>query len=278
MDWYPWYPILYEADTLHLSLAADGAYRRLIDKYMISGRALPDDDAALARLVGVQLDEWLKVSGEVREFFYQKDGCLKHKRCDRELAEQMRRKRQKSESGKKGAKVTNAKLKKTKSNSAPAAAVPRHMLGTGHNITEQETKTARASARPTLQASLDRSLENFRKSLSANQKPKPNGSANGAASSVGAILGISEDLRPSNGPDYDNPEVRKDRWKQKLHNYMIQTLGLESNFVSELWERYDQGEKSARDGINKFSEDMKLEEAIKMSRAARARRQEQRSV
>src|SRR5262249_4899577 len=38
MDWYPWYSDLYEADTLHLTPAQDGIYRRLIDWYMSKRR------------------------------------------------------------------------------------------------------------------------------------------------------------------------------------------------------------------------------------------------
>lgn len=84
-DWYPWYAEHYRRDTRHLSLAECGAYRRLIDEYMETGEALPDNDAALARLLGVARDEWLCVSPAVRPFFHSEQGKLTHKRCEEEL-------------------------------------------------------------------------------------------------------------------------------------------------------------------------------------------------
>lgn len=96
--WYPWYPTLYRADTAHLTLAEDGAYRRLIDHYMESGRPLPDDDSALARIVGVPLNEWLAIAARIRAFFKPHKNFLKQRRCDRELSVRtMRHKRRKTQ-------------------------------------------------------------------------------------------------------------------------------------------------------------------------------------
>lgn len=103
MDWYPWFLKDYRRDTRHLGLAADGAYRRLIDEYMETREPLPDSDAALAGIVRVGLDEWLKIAADVRPFFRSKDGLLFHKRCDRELRAQNVRILRNSERGKKAA-------------------------------------------------------------------------------------------------------------------------------------------------------------------------------
>jgi uncharacterized protein YdaU (DUF1376 family) len=84
-DWYPWYARDFRKDTLHLTLAQDGAYRRLIDEYMLSAAPLPDDDVALARILGVQKKQWLAVSTVVRAFFEASHGRLVHKRCEQEL-------------------------------------------------------------------------------------------------------------------------------------------------------------------------------------------------
>ena len=105
MAWYPWYPELYESDTLGLSLSECGAYRRLIDKYMILRRPLPNDDAALARLIGVGINEWQSISVKVRGFFISREKLLHHKRCDSILDSQDKRARLYSEKAKIGAKV-----------------------------------------------------------------------------------------------------------------------------------------------------------------------------
>lgn len=84
-DWYPLNPIDWKRDTLHLSLAEEGAYRRLNDEYMVSGGPLPDNDPAIARLIGVSLEDWLAVAPTVRKFYEASHGKLIHKRCEQEL-------------------------------------------------------------------------------------------------------------------------------------------------------------------------------------------------
>jgi uncharacterized protein YdaU (DUF1376 family) len=85
LDWYPWYAAHYRRDTLHLTLAEDGAYRRLIDEYMARGGPLPDDDTALARILGTTIQEWLSVAPKIRPFFRKSGDVLKNPRCDKEL-------------------------------------------------------------------------------------------------------------------------------------------------------------------------------------------------
>lgn len=103
MEWYPWYPTRFKRKTYRLSLAEDGAYRRLIDEYMTTGAPLPDDDRALARILGVSPEEWGAVAPNVRSFFRPRDGVLKHKTCDEELAFQSAKKERFSARGKKAA-------------------------------------------------------------------------------------------------------------------------------------------------------------------------------
>ena len=66
MKWFPWHPVEHKRDTYKLLLSEDGAYRRLIDEYMVNREPLPDDDGALARILGVGLDDWLAISTKVR--------------------------------------------------------------------------------------------------------------------------------------------------------------------------------------------------------------------
>lgn len=118
MDWYPFYPDLYASDTMHLDPYQDGCYRRLIDHYMRSRYPLPDNDAALARIVGDSVANWVAMaSAIVRPFFTPKDGLLHLKRCDDILDDQDSRSRRLSEHGKRGAE----KRWKSKNNSHPIA-------------------------------------------------------------------------------------------------------------------------------------------------------------
>lgn len=108
-DWYPFNVKDYRRDTLHLTLAQDGAYRRLIDEYMVMGEALPDNDIALSRIIGCTLDDWLAVAPAVRPFFHPSNHKLVHKRCEEELHAQAMRTHSKRTVGKEAA---NARWKK----------------------------------------------------------------------------------------------------------------------------------------------------------------------
>jgi uncharacterized protein YdaU (DUF1376 family) len=112
LRWYPWHIGDYAHDTPHLTLAEDGAYRRLIDAYMVQREPLPDNDRALARLAGVGLDEWMAVATNVRAFFRARDGILFHKRCEQELRAQELYSQKQSEKGKKGAFARYSKFNK----------------------------------------------------------------------------------------------------------------------------------------------------------------------
>jgi len=118
MDWYPWYPDLHDADAGHLTCLEDGAYRRLIDRYMRTRMPLPDDDKALARFVGLTPDEWAVIAPNVRAFFKTKDGKLHHKRCNLVLEAQDKKAKSHSEHASHAAKARWAKELKAKENNA----------------------------------------------------------------------------------------------------------------------------------------------------------------
>jgi uncharacterized protein YdaU (DUF1376 family) len=103
LDWYPFYPALYRAATMHLSLVEDGAYRRLIDHYFETRAPLPDDDVALARIAGCGVQEWAAIAPKIRPFFAARGGRLHLSRCDTELDRQDRSMQVHSEISKKGA-------------------------------------------------------------------------------------------------------------------------------------------------------------------------------
>jgi uncharacterized protein YdaU (DUF1376 family) len=84
--YFAWFPTIYQQDTQHLTLAECGAYRRLIDHYMMTRSPLPCSDKALARIVGCGVDEWVPISENVKAFFKAKEGFLHHKFCDETIA------------------------------------------------------------------------------------------------------------------------------------------------------------------------------------------------
>ena len=91
VDWYPHYIIDYQRDTLHLTTLEHGAYRLLIDAYMLHGKPLPDNDAVLAKIVGLEPDQWSSIAPTILAFFVTRDGRVSHKRCEHELNKQAKR-------------------------------------------------------------------------------------------------------------------------------------------------------------------------------------------
>ena len=86
--YYSWYPTIYQADTQHLSLAEDGAYRRLIDHYMLTRSKLLNDDNALARIVGITIEEWKIMKNNITSYFKNSEnphGYLIHNLCEENL-------------------------------------------------------------------------------------------------------------------------------------------------------------------------------------------------
>lgn len=100
--YYGWYPSIVKSDTAHLTLAEDGAYRRLLDEYMTTRKPISADERALARIIGVSVEIWHIVQDEVLPFFKLKDGYLTHDFCDRELTEDNQRIEKARENGKRG--------------------------------------------------------------------------------------------------------------------------------------------------------------------------------
>src|SRR6185437_12147775 len=80
----PWMPLYigdYLADTAHLSTLENGAYLLLIMSYWRRG-GLPDDDAQLARIARLPLEQWLNVRSTVVQLL---GNGWAHKRIDLEL-------------------------------------------------------------------------------------------------------------------------------------------------------------------------------------------------
>lgn len=114
--WYSFFPLRYRSKTMHLTCLQDGAFRRLIDEYMISRHPLPDNDHALARITGLSFPEWMEMAEVVRHFFVQEGGKLYQVTCNEELTKQDGLSRKRSISAQNAAK---ARWLKTKDNDAP---------------------------------------------------------------------------------------------------------------------------------------------------------------
>lgn len=141
-EWFPWYPALYRANTMHLTPEQDGIYRRLIDFYMETRQPLLDNDMAMARAAGITIELWQSNSEIIRAFFKPVNGKLTHTTCNGILKDQDGRSKIHSEKGKIGAKKRWEKDKENqKLNSrghSPAIATPMPKHSTRQDRTRQD--------------------------------------------------------------------------------------------------------------------------------------------
>ncbi|WP_310625783.1 DUF1376 domain-containing protein [Limnohabitans sp.] len=98
--WMPLYVSDYLADTAHLSTEEHGAYFLLLMHAWVNGGALPDDDDRLRRITRMEAKAWKASRSELRAFFYQHEGVLRHHRVDTELQRAQVLVSQRSEAGK----------------------------------------------------------------------------------------------------------------------------------------------------------------------------------
>lgn len=84
MHYYQFHIGDYRAATAHLSNEEDLAYRRLLDMYYDTERAIPADTQWVARRIRVAEDVVKSVLQDM--FFVGEDGCWSHGRVDQEIA------------------------------------------------------------------------------------------------------------------------------------------------------------------------------------------------
>lgn len=102
--WMPLYIPDYLADTSHLSTEEHGAYFLLIMHAWMNGGALPIDDQRLRRIARMDEKPWKASRDEIKHFFYEQDGFLRHARVDKELERAKALVNQRIEAGKSSAK------------------------------------------------------------------------------------------------------------------------------------------------------------------------------
>lgn len=108
LHWLPWYPASFLSATRGWSVTAKGVYRELLDAQWELG-VLPDDPAALRRLIGASEQEWSEGWRHCAAKFEVCDGGLRNRRLEDHRAESTRLRDRRAE----GARRTNAKLGRT---------------------------------------------------------------------------------------------------------------------------------------------------------------------
>lgn len=148
--YFSWFPTIYAAATQHLSLAEDGAYRRLLDHYMTTKQPLPDNDASLARIAGVGKAEWDAVKNAVKTYFkpsINPAGYLHHTFCEQELGLHTARMDKAKNNGKKGGRPKSLISNENK----PLGFENETQQKAEHNITEHNIRD-RANALPLVES------------------------------------------------------------------------------------------------------------------------------
>jgi len=147
MEWYPHNIGDYDADTLHLSAFEDGVYTRLLRWYYREERPLPDDDQALASIARIGLSEWLPVSVKIRAFFVTAASRgtglvnLQHKRCNKVIAEQTKKRRDwKERKGKQRKNGLHDPVTLDTPRTKHALIVPRDTIGTPACVSTPEER------------------------------------------------------------------------------------------------------------------------------------------
>lgn len=214
MDWYPRYPVLWRTKTRHLDPFQEGCYLRLIDEYMETRQPLPDSDSALARIIGISIEQWLRdASGIIRHFFTPKNGLLFHDRCDQILNEQDAREKKQTEKSRKGAQA-----RWNKNNNIDASgihqAMPNH--ATGQDKTRHSDTKVSLSEPPTKEATDDKPKRSKPRTAYPSDW-QPNGSHRAKCSSAGYdIARLAEQFKNyclANGKVYAD-------WDAAFHNWI----------------------------------------------------------
>lgn len=103
MNYYPHHIGDYLRDTVHLSALEDGTYRRMLDLYYASEKALPKDFSWLCKLVRAHEDKEREAVHEIlHQFFYETEAGWRNKRADTEIKLSHQRSKVAKQNGKKG--------------------------------------------------------------------------------------------------------------------------------------------------------------------------------
>jgi len=227
-DWFPVEVLAWDRDTAHLSCLEDGAYWRLVRHYMLTRMPLPDDDRALANIVGVSIEEWADMQHTIRSFFKQGENPprLSHKRCDAEIKEQSRRSETRQKAGRKGGNRT-ATLKKAKAQSAqrkqPPASNATAMPQQSYSDAQAEVQlgSSRPQAKSKQNAAQDKDILSSNKDGLSSTVPEgpivhemntvtPDGPGNGSGNPIGDDMDKTSPPPEPPMPGQDGPALADD--------------------------------------------------------------------
>jgi uncharacterized protein YdaU (DUF1376 family) len=116
----------YTADVQHLTCEQDGAYWRLLRAMWRSGGSLPNDPAKLARICGLTVARWAKISPDVLELLTIVGNCVTQTRLRKEIENANEKSAKRSEAGKLG--VAAKSLKNNNTHQANAEPLLKHSL------------------------------------------------------------------------------------------------------------------------------------------------------
>ena len=120
MNYYPFHIGDYLSATRHLSWEEDAAYRRLLDTYYTTEKALPADLRAVCRLVLATTDSQREaVKIVLEEFFELTDEGWRNRRADAEIAEMLLRQQKQRDKA-------NKRWQKQATEPGIAPALPQH--------------------------------------------------------------------------------------------------------------------------------------------------------
>lgn len=117
--WMRFFPADYLADTRRLTTEQHGAYLLLLMDSWSSG-ALPDDDAVLGRVAGLDAERWAQVRPVIARYFEISDGKWVHARIEQEREHAQAYAQASSGRGKKAAAARWGKKKADESAEKPA--------------------------------------------------------------------------------------------------------------------------------------------------------------
>lgn len=145
MNYYKHYMGDYQRDTGHLSLAQDGAYRRMMDHYYSTEQPLPADKDSLYRICGAMEKKEREAADFVaKAFFVTHNGQLHHQRIDEEIAKAQEKianlKVNASEGGMKSGKARASKAEANASPDAKANGTSKSEAKTNNTNTNNHTK------------------------------------------------------------------------------------------------------------------------------------------
>jgi uncharacterized protein YdaU (DUF1376 family) len=123
MIYYKHYMGDYQRHTGHLSLAQDGAYRRMMDHYYSTEQPLPAQPDVLYRICGaMEKAERQAVDYIAKTFFEERNGLLHHQRIDEEVSIAQEKIANLKENAKAGGKQSGQKrASKNEANASPNA-------------------------------------------------------------------------------------------------------------------------------------------------------------